>query len=317
LYDTFIATCARTPAYFNVFTEKLRQRASIELPVHSGEDISERSVSRSTLRQVLFSGMDDVIGFGKAFTRYEQAADGTVTAFFDDGTTASGDILVSAEGTRSAVRQQYLPDAPVRDTGITAIATNTPLTGQTRALLPTAAQRGISLIFGTRALMGLVHVMEFPSHAERDYLNLSIWGVHAKFPAGVHDQRGRNLIGTALDATRNWHPHLRALLEESDPAAAFPVRIVTSAPVDPWTPTTVTLLGDAIHTMTPGQGVGANTALRDAALLCRALTAAARPALPAWPRQARPVRGAKLRQPDRQDSRPPPQIPRRPVQVPR
>lgn len=176
LYDMFVATCARTPAYFNVFTEKLRQTASIELPVHSGEDISERSVSRSTLRQVLFSGMDDVIGFGKVFTRYEQAADGTVTAFLDDGTTASGDILVSAEGTRSA---------------------------------------------------------EFPSNAEPDYLNLSIWSVHAKFPAGVHDQRGPDLIGTALGAARNWHPHLRALLERSDPAAAFPVRIVTSAPVDP------------------------------------------------------------------------------------
>ncbi len=32
------------------------------------------------------------------------------------------------------------------------------------------------------------------------------------------------------------------------------------------------MLGDAIHTMTPGQGVDANTALRDAALLCRELT---------------------------------------------
>jgi hypothetical protein len=42
LYDTFVATCARTPAYFNVFTEKLRQTASVELPVHSGEDISEQ-----------------------------------------------------------------------------------------------------------------------------------------------------------------------------------------------------------------------------------------------------------------------------------
>jgi len=35
----------------------------------------------------------------------------------------------------------------------------------------------------------------------------------------------------------------------------------------------VTLIGDAIHTMTPGRGVGANTALRDAELLCRNLVA--------------------------------------------
>jgi 2-polyprenyl-6-methoxyphenol hydroxylase-like FAD-dependent oxidoreductase len=44
-------------------------------------------------------------------------------------------------------------------------------------------------------------------------------------------------------------------------------------PVLAWQPTNVTLIGDAIHTMTPGRGVGANTALRDAKLLCRNLTA--------------------------------------------
>ncbi len=33
----------------------------------------------------------------------------------------------------------------------------------------------------------------------------------------------------------------------------------------------VTLLGDAVHTMSPGCGEGANIALRDAALLCRTL----------------------------------------------
>jgi 2-polyprenyl-6-methoxyphenol hydroxylase-like FAD-dependent oxidoreductase len=54
----------------------------------------------------------------------------------------------------------------------------------------------------------------------------------------------------------------------------FPVVIRTSVPLDPWTPSNVTLIGDAVHTMTPGRGVGANTALRDASLLCRMLVAA-------------------------------------------
>jgi 2-polyprenyl-6-methoxyphenol hydroxylase-like FAD-dependent oxidoreductase len=48
----------------------------------------------------------------------------------------------------------------------------------------------------------------------------------------------------------------------------------------PWTPSRVTVLGDAVHGMPPTGGNGASTALRDAALLTRQLTRTARGELP-------------------------------------
>src|SRR6185436_10822096 len=67
--------------------------------------------------------------------------------------------------------------------------------------------------------------------------------------------------------------HLRELFRRSDPSATFPLQIRTSVPVEPWATGPVTLLGDAVHTMTPGRGVGANTALLDALLLSHQLVA--------------------------------------------
>ena len=102
----------------------------------------------------------------------------------------------------------------------------------------------------------------------RDYIN---WGFSAsadKFPADVMQRSGADLARLVAEMTPDWHPNLRRLFELTDPSTCFPVNIKTSVPLDPWPASNVTLIGDAIHTMTPGRGVGANTALRDAVLLC-------------------------------------------------
>ncbi|MFG3707157.1 FAD-dependent oxidoreductase [Micromonospora sp. NPDC047670] len=301
LFDTYLATCARSPRYFNVITQRMRQTASFTLRPDTDPVDTERSVARMTLRQVLLTDMEDVVHFDKTFTRYEQRDDGTVTAHFADGSTATGDLLVAADGTHSAVRRQYLPHAVTRDAGTVNIATRIPLTPHTRRLLPPRIEQGISLIFGTGGMMGVLHVMEFKWDADgalkpgvdpadaallrawpglhhdptRDNINLVIWSTARRFPPDVLQRRGEDLLMLALRLTRNWHPHLRELLARSDPGSALPIKVSTSEPVPPWKSSTVTLLGDAIHTMTPGRGVGANTALRDAALLSRQLRLAA------------------------------------------
>jgi 2-polyprenyl-6-methoxyphenol hydroxylase-like FAD-dependent oxidoreductase len=312
LFATLIATCARSPRYFNVLTEKLRFTAMVPLRESSDPVDSERSVSRMTLRQVLFTGMEDVVAFGKVFTHYQQHDDGTVTAHFADGSTATGDVLVAADGANSSVRRQYLPHAQVEDTGIIAIGGKVPITAETKPLLPETCFHGLSPVFAPRGRFGIWHVMEFGwdldgrvkssiggNDAElisrwpgllfdntRDYINWGFWASTDKYPSEVMDLRRDDLIRLVLDMTPDWHPSMRRLFALSDPGSCFPITIRTSVPIPPWPASTVTLLGDAIHTMTPGQGVGANTALRDAACCAASWSPPSGAPSRCWPRSA-------------------------------
>jgi 2-polyprenyl-6-methoxyphenol hydroxylase-like FAD-dependent oxidoreductase len=303
LFDLFVATCAAPPLYMNMYTEKWRELLSI------GPDLIERpptdgiaedhSVSRMTLRQVLLTGVEDIVHFGKFFQRYEQNLDGTVTAYFADGTSATADLLVAADGSNSLVRRQYLPHAKMLDTGILAITGKAVLDDRTRALLPEKVQRGVSMVFAPGGTSLILHVMQFNwdqrgevrnniglSDAKliadwpglqwdntRDYVMVGFATAARHLPGNFADMRGQELKDILVGRTTKWHPDLRELFTLVDHGSCFPLNIRTTERIPQWPTTNVTLLGDAIHTMTPGRGVGANTALRDARLLCRKLIA--------------------------------------------
>ena len=299
LFATFLATCARTPGHFNILTEHLTELLSIRIEdeaIHGG-----KSVSRMTLRQVLLTGLEDDVHFDKKYAGYEQHADGTVTAHFEDGTWVTGDLLIGADGARSKVRRQLLPHAQIESTGMVSIAAKVPMSEATRALLPDRALDGITLINAPKGFGAILHVMEFPWGANgpkegigsndanmlerwpgmlfdntRDYLMWGVWGALRNFPADPGSLSQPALLALATEATDGWHPNLRALIRASDPGTAFGMEIRTSVPVQAWPTTSVTVLGDAVHLMTPGRGVGANTALRDAALLAKLLGEATR-----------------------------------------
>lgn len=92
---------------------------------------SHAPIVRTTLRQVLLEGLEDVVQFHKEFVRYESASGSRVRAVFADRTAAIGDVLVGADGSRSSVRRQYLPHARVDDTGIVGAACRLPIASGT------------------------------------------------------------------------------------------------------------------------------------------------------------------------------------------
>jgi 2-polyprenyl-6-methoxyphenol hydroxylase-like FAD-dependent oxidoreductase len=83
------------------------------VPSESGLD--GLSVDMLTLREILLTGLDGLVYFGKTFEHFEISDAGKVRAHFSDGTTATGDLLVGADGTASAVRRQLIPHAAVDD----------------------------------------------------------------------------------------------------------------------------------------------------------------------------------------------------------
>lgn len=290
LFATFVATTAAPYDTLAMITERYRTLLTMsfdEFP-HTGDDPEDRehNVSRMTLRQVLFTGMEDVITFDRRFTHYSRHPDGRVTAHFDDGSSDTGDLLVGADGAGSPVRRQYLPHATHTETGLVGIGGKTLLTARTEALLPEPVRNGFGMYFDRRGQFGITHVMRMPwggvdgpgSNDEglmerwpglrfdntTDYVSWAITTSRTLAPADVLEREGADLVTLAGELSAGWEPRWLDLIATSDPGAAVALSIRTADPVPAWTPSTVTMIGDAIHTMTPGRGAGANTALRDA-----------------------------------------------------
>jgi 2-polyprenyl-6-methoxyphenol hydroxylase-like FAD-dependent oxidoreductase len=249
----------------------------------------------------LLAGLDDRVHFDKSFSRYEESPDGRVTAFFEDGTSAAGDVLVGADGGNSRVRRQFLPHADRVDTGIRAIGGKVILTDRTRSRLSSALFEGPTLVRapGGCAMFLAAHEVARPTEPDAEtggngpstdlhprllpdesesYLMWAVSGhrERAGFPPDPGSLDGSALWEFASRVCAGWNPAFAEMIRLTDPGTLSLIKIRTSTPVAPWRTGRITLIGDAIHSMTPYRGIGGNVALRDASLLCQMLAAAAR-----------------------------------------
>jgi 2-polyprenyl-6-methoxyphenol hydroxylase-like FAD-dependent oxidoreductase len=278
--ETLIGASCMPNAGLQVLTEQMEEIAFVEPEMMDG--VSHVPIVRAALREVLLEGLEDVVHFGKEFTRYERTAKGMTIVLFSDGTTAAGDVLVGADGTGSEIRKQYLPQAQIADTGIVGAASRLPVTRDNCRHLPEHLLRRLTSVLPPKGTYMIVTQSIYRAGAKYkepmgDHLIWVLVSSRGAYggadPEAMHGEAVRR---TALRLTENWHPVLRNLIAASDSQEISAVPVLTSIPVKPWDSTNVTLLGDAIHTMTPLQGLGGSSALRDAGLLCHQLVKAER-----------------------------------------
>jgi 2-polyprenyl-6-methoxyphenol hydroxylase-like FAD-dependent oxidoreductase len=206
-------------------------------------------------------------------TDVEVLLDAEVTAVRQDDTGVSVeagewrcfDLLVGADGLRSAVRREVLGEFPLRYSGTTCWRGVCPNPGFDHVIEAWGIGTRVGIVPLSRGRVYYFLVANAPERAP----NLS-------WPDGFRAAFGAPAFGGGLE-------RLVESFTEAPPLHHDLIEL--EAPV--WGKGRVVLLGDAAHAMTPNQGQGAAMAIEDALVLSRVVEQTDVPAAMAAARQAR------------------------------
>ncbi|KAF2796335.1 FAD/NAD(P)-binding domain-containing protein [Melanomma pulvis-pyrius CBS 109.77] len=236
-------------------------------------------MARGDMRTLFMEGCEDFIRWSHQVTGYELTGDG-VRAIFADGTrSVEGSMLIGGEGIRSEVAKQLSGGRlKVFDLGARGIHGQAPTTafkglgeGVFR-MVDEKSHPGGKLFFITNVRAG-----------DMDNPNIQFGWTLGGSPGVIKTPNdnftivGKPAADIAKSLTASWHPRVKSLFDNMVESEAAFWKITCSSPegVPEWpNEPRVTLLGDAVHSMTPAGGNGANTAVKDSALLGRLLAEA-------------------------------------------
>jgi 2-polyprenyl-6-methoxyphenol hydroxylase-like FAD-dependent oxidoreductase len=234
--------------------------------VSNGGRLADGTVSHTIKRPRLYQVLHEEaaargvpIEYGRRLVGAAPAGDGGVEAVFDDGSRATGDLLVGADGIHSATRRLLDPAAPAgRYVGLVNFGGYTPGTAGT-------TEPGVwHLIFGRRAFFG---------HFD-DPAGGTVWFANVPRPPVGADER-------AATSNEQWRRQLVELFrDDRGPAseliaggflelAGDSTHDLPSVPT--WHRGPMVIVGDAAHAPSPTSGQGASMAAEDAVVLAKCL----------------------------------------------
>ncbi|WP_250399642.1 FAD-dependent monooxygenase [Streptomyces cellostaticus] len=210
-------------------------------------------LSRADLQEALLTEAGDCpVHLGAAATGFDTAGPG-VTVRFGDGRSASGDVLVGADGFHSAVRRHLVGPEQPRDCDHLFRLGIVPFRH------PRLTEGAVRHYWGRGQRFGLIDI----GHG-RCY-----WW------AAMSTTRGTPAPDRVKDDVRHayegWADEVRAAIEATPEADILTVPSRDRAFLERWGDGPLTLLGDAAHPMLTTLAQGAGTAMEDAVVLARAL----------------------------------------------
>jgi FAD-dependent urate hydroxylase len=191
-----------------------------------------------------------------------ESTDHGVTAKFLDGSEASADVLIGADGIRSTVRTLIDPAAPhPRYTGLLSFGARVDDTG-----MPCTDGK-MFMIFGKRAFFGY--------QISED--STGIWFANLPHPEpittaearAVDAQRWLSVLCDAFADDRTPALDLLRRTEAADLLVVGPMEDIRTVPT--WSNGRMVLVGDAAHATSPSSGQGASLAIESAVQLARCL----------------------------------------------
>ncbi|WVQ97552.1 hypothetical protein IAU59_004666 [Kwoniella sp. CBS 9459] len=236
-------------------------------------------IMRSALLQILLEGVRGTEGkvdikWGAKISSIIEEKD-SVKALFEDGSEATGDILIGADGIRSRVREYVLgPETPkAKYEGLCLVNGFVPAASVTK---PSADFEFPCFAFTSSGMLMTIPI-------DRDAKTLA-WGINMT----VKEERSREgweefersgeaarLAKADYDKIRS--EPVRSLLDNANDSEArlWPIYAI-SEDLPSWHTSRVCLFGDAAHALPPNAGQGSAMAFEDSAILVRLLTDATR-----------------------------------------
>ena len=221
------------------------------------EQVGQRPypVSRTDLQQMMLDAFGESdVKMGMRCVEVKQDVD-SATAIFEDGSTATGDVVIGADGIHSVVRT-YLAGGKIEPRYADYVNWN----GLVDAS-PDLAESDVWVIYvgdGKRASM-------MPVGGNRFYFFMG-----CPKPQGTTAPNG-DIRAELKETFAGWAQPVQNLIDKLDPEQVNRLEISDIDPLASLVEGRVALVGDSAHATTPTLGQGGCQAMEDAEVLCRYL----------------------------------------------